>query len=107
MDMEGMDNVNPVYVYDMNGKFSQITPEHPEIIPTPDEIICLFFTARSSTDKLDRNRTVMNSRDGKSYWNYRWIYISGIQTYIFFGDEVSMDQLNQMQTVIENVIKNQ
>ena len=49
----------------------------------------------------------MNSKEGKTYWNYRLVYISGFEIHIFFGDDVSMDQLNQMQTAVENAIKKQ
>ena len=94
----------PCYAYDVNGRFSQITEEHPEIIPKPDEILCLFS---ADGNRNSQNKMVMNSKEGKTYWNYRLVYISGFEIHIFFGDDVSMDQLNQMQTAVENAIKKQ
>jgi hypothetical protein len=99
------DRTVPFYAYDVHGRFSHKTDEHPEIIPCPDEIICLI--TKSTFKSAKANKTVMNSKEGNSYWNYWKISDFGYDIHIFFGDEVSADQLNQMQTVIKNVIKKQ
>lgn len=99
------DRAAPFYAYDVHGRFSHKTDEHPEIIPSPDEIICLI--TKSTFKSAKANKTMMNSREGNSYWNYWKISNFGYDIHIFFGDEVTMDQLNQMQTAVENVIEKQ
>ena len=99
------DRAVPFYVYDLHGRFSHKTDEHPEIIPRPDEIICLVSKSSYKSDKADK--TVMNSKEGNSYWNSGKISNFGYDIHIYFGDDVSMEQLNQMRTAVENVIKKQ
>ena len=99
---------NPIYVYDVHGRFARKTDEHPVIVPKPDEIICVFVPYRlldKSDKRNSRSWIWMNSKDGYSYWNYREFFVSGFAIYVFFGDEVSNAILDQMQATIETVIR--
>ena len=102
------DMTNPIYVYDVNGRFARKTDEHPVIVPKPDEIICVFVPYRllDKSDKRNgRSWIWMNSKDGYSYWNYRKFFVSGFAIYVFFGDEVSNAILDQMQATLETIMK--
>ena len=97
------------YAYDPHGRFKLKTDEHPEMVPRPDEIICLFSAARSRPGKSDKSleQTVMNSKEGNSYWNHRVVYASGFEFYLFFGDEAPVELLDRMQMAIEKVLEKQ
>ena len=99
------DKAVPFYVYDLHGRFSHKTDEHPEIIPRPDEIICLI--TKSTFKSAKANKTVMNSKEGNSYWNYWKISDFGYDVHIYFGDDVSMERLDQLQAVMATVIGKQ